>query len=351
MAKLRQHPDSLESNTLVLFTSDNGPWLRQGLSSGTAGLLTGQYAGYHDTGKGVCVCVCSRARVAACKSNSSSFLRAFAGSTWEGGIRMPAFAYWKGKIQPYSRSAEVVSSLDIFPTLSKLAGIPSLPTDRVYDGRDMSHILLSDNNNDSTHQNDSNNNTAKSKHDFLFFYGFCNIQPQYSITAVRHGKYKAHWCTAPGFPKPNSNRSQYKFYHGKYPLLFNVEKDPAESTPLSTGDRLPRNPDDAAAMKRIVKAYAFEKATFSFDYSPPAPDGPGEGPGHYGLCCDRSCNCNCDSHVRDGGQAEFLSSMSSLFQVGSKEHHDKYHDAVGEPEPFPPQTTMQQHAVTHLWRG
>lgn len=40
-----------EENTLILFTSDNGPWLSRGLSAGSAGLFTGRYAGYYDTGK------------------------------------------------------------------------------------------------------------------------------------------------------------------------------------------------------------------------------------------------------------------------------------------------------------
>jgi arylsulfatase A-like enzyme len=74
----------------------------------------GRYSGYWNTGKG---------------------------STWEGGIHEAAFAYWKGTIEPFSRSTEVVSSLDLFPTATALAGL-TLPTDRVYDGRDMSDVLM-----------------------------------------------------------------------------------------------------------------------------------------------------------------------------------------------------------------
>ena len=92
---------------------------------------------------------------------------------------MPAFAYWKGTIPPFSRSSEIVSSMDVFPTLSKLAGV-SLPSNRTFDGRDMSDILFTPD--------------GKSQHDFLFFYGTCSGDPYYSISAVRHGKYKAHWC-------------------------------------------------------------------------------------------------------------------------------------------------------------
>ena len=141
----------LEEDTLILFTSDNGPWLLRGLSGGSAGLFTGRYSGYWSTGKA---------------------------SNWEGGIRMPAFAYWKGKISPYSRSSEIISSMDVFPTLSKLAGV-DLPSNRTYDGRDMSDILLQEN--------------GKSKHDFLFIYGTCSGDPYWSVSSVRHGKYKAHW--------------------------------------------------------------------------------------------------------------------------------------------------------------
>jgi arylsulfatase A-like enzyme len=128
----------------------------QGLSGGSEGLFTGRFAlsdGYWNTGKG---------------------------SNWEGGIREPAFAYWKGKISPFSRSAEIVSSLDVFPTLSTLAGIP-MPKDRPFDGRDMSAVLLTDD--------------GKSQHDFLFFYGTCNDEPYWSVTGVRHGKYKVRMKT------------------------------------------------------------------------------------------------------------------------------------------------------------
>ena len=61
--------------------------------------------------------------------------------TWEGGIRQSAFAHWRGQIEPASRSEEIVSSLDIFPTFSALAGV-ALPAGVVYDGRDMSEVLF-----------------------------------------------------------------------------------------------------------------------------------------------------------------------------------------------------------------
>lgn len=279
----------LDENTLILFTSDNGPWLVQSASGGSEGLFTGRSSGYWDTGKG---------------------------SNWEGGIREPAFAYWKGKIEPFSRSAEIISSMDVFPTLSKLAGI-DLPSDRVFDGRDATDVLLKDG--------------GKSKHDFLFFYGTCNPGSSYSVTAVRHGPYKAHWCTAPGLGQ-SSDKNLTKHYDP--PLLFNVEVDPSEAIPLNAKNENPTNPDELAAMKRIQKAYAMEKATFEFGTIIPMPDGPKEGPNQYGVCCDRSKGCNCINSPMEQQNV-------GIFNLGTRAHHDRYHSALGEEEPSPPRTRAQ----------
>lgn len=72
----------VDKNTLVLFSGDNGPWLKEGTSGGSTGLLSGRFAGYWNVGKG---------------------------STWEGGIREAGFAWWPGVIPPFSRSSQVVA--------------------------------------------------------------------------------------------------------------------------------------------------------------------------------------------------------------------------------------------------
>jgi arylsulfatase A len=335
----------LEESTLILFTSDNGPWLQQGLAAGTSGLLTGQYSGYRNTGKG---------------------------SNWEGGIRMPAFAYWKGTIQPFTRSSEVVSSLDVFPTLSRLAGAGGLPRDRVYDGRDMADVLLTEN--------------ATSPHEFLFFYGSCHLDFQnysaqanrsFAVTAVRHGSYKAHFCTGPGLGGDTKTMSRW---YSPYPLLFNVDYDPAEAYPLSKGyDEVPSSEADRSALDRIMQAYAFEVSTFEYGSKVPEPDGPDEGPGRYGVCCDRERECNCrdgqsspdlggDDNNNDGddggagaddateaglreedpavertsAETSSASRIGGLFSVGTRGQHDAYHRALGEEEPAPPRTRWQR---------
>ena len=77
----------LDERTLVLFTSDNGPWRSQGKDGGVAGPLRG--------GKG---------------------------STWEGGVREPTIAWWPGKIAAGTVCDAMMSEMDVLPTLVKLAG-------------------------------------------------------------------------------------------------------------------------------------------------------------------------------------------------------------------------------------
>ncbi len=89
----------LEENTLVIFTSDNGPKV------GSAGRLRG--------GKG---------------------------SIYEGGHRVPAIMQWKGRISPGSHTSEIVTGMDFLPTFAGIIGA-SLPNDRVIDGGNILPIL------------------------------------------------------------------------------------------------------------------------------------------------------------------------------------------------------------------
>jgi arylsulfatase A len=96
----------LDKNTLVIFTSDNGPWLVKGKDGGEAGPLRG--------GKG---------------------------STWEGGMREPTIAWWPGHV-PVGQSCDTVAgTIDLLPTFVSLAG-GKVPADRKIDGADISKLLL-----------------------------------------------------------------------------------------------------------------------------------------------------------------------------------------------------------------
>eukprot|EP00051_Salpingoeca_urceolata_P019388 m.283015 g.283015 ORF g.283015 m.283015 type:complete len:565 (+) comp19410_c1_seq1:371-2065(+) len=231
------------NDTLILFTGDNGPWMIKGKSGGSEGLFTGRASGYWNTGKG---------------------------STWEGGVHEAGFAHWPKHIDPMSRSSEIVSSLDLVPTLASLLDVP-LPTDREYDGQDMTPVLMGE----------------KSKHEFLWLYGGAGKDKP---AAVRWGEYKAHWVTGPGL----GGCDGCKVEHYTVPLLFNIYEDPSEAYPLTsnTTKNLPAN--ILSVVTTLQAAYDKQVATFHPTKEAPAPDGPGEGPGKYGVCCDRSKNCDCD---------------------------------------------------------
>jgi arylsulfatase A len=163
LQKLRD--SKLDQNTLVLFTSDNGPWLAQRGNGGSAGLLRG--------GKG---------------------------ATWEGGMREPAIAWWPGKIKAGAVTAELGSTLDVFPTLSALAGVP-LPNDRPLDGYDLSGLIL------------ENKPSPRSE---MFFYRGTYLM------AVRKGPWKAHLITQNAYGKDLA-----RVEHNP-PELYQLEHDPGE---------------------------------------------------------------------------------------------------------------------------
>ena len=237
----------LEENTLVLFTGDNGPWMVRGSSAGSTGLFYGRSSGYWNVGKG---------------------------STWEGGIHEAAFAYWKGRIASGTTSEETVSAMDIFPTLSSLIGV-ELPEGVTMDGKDQSDVLF-------------DKNGGKSKHEFLFFYGLHGCQSWKGPPAVRYGPYKAHFSTTPGLS--GCEGCTKKCYcedpsdlEACKPLLFNVLEDPSEAYPL----------DIPSVSREIVLGLRQELKLFHYGKLTPPPDRPGEGPGTYGICCDRSKQCDC----------------------------------------------------------
>ena len=115
MAALKSN--GVDNNTLVLVTGDNGPWEVKCDLTGSPGPFTGLWQKTHGGGG----------------SSAKTTL-------WEGGHREVGLARWPGKILPRVSNA-TVSSLDFLPTLLSLAGVP-LPLDRVFDGINITHVLL-----------------------------------------------------------------------------------------------------------------------------------------------------------------------------------------------------------------
>ena len=114
----------LTNNTLVLFTSDNGPW------SNDHKRQHAKNAKYVPWTRGPEL-----------PWGSAGPLRGAKGSTWEGGLRVPGILRWPGKIPAGRTSPAIVSTLDIMPSFASLAHASSaVPRDRIIDGVDQTEL-------------------------------------------------------------------------------------------------------------------------------------------------------------------------------------------------------------------
>ena len=96
----------IDRNTLVIFTSDNGPWLIQGTNGGHA-----------------------------------EPLRDGKSTRYEGGHRVACVMSWPEKIKPGTVADDLIGAIDLLPTIARLTGA-TVPSDRVIDGIDSSDYLL-----------------------------------------------------------------------------------------------------------------------------------------------------------------------------------------------------------------
>ena len=174
----------LAAKTMVVFTSDNGPWLIRRERGGSAGLL-----------------------------------REGKGSTWEGGMRVPAVFWWPGKIRPRV-VPDIGSTMDLYTTCMKLAGA-ELPDDRIVDGLDLSNALF---------------HGWPSPRDHMIFYRGVQIH------AVRRGPFKAHFLTRPAYGEGSRQAQKHD-----PPLLYNLEHDPSEKQDVATWF-----PDEIEAIRKLL---------------------------------------------------------------------------------------------------
>ncbi|MDB5341473.1 MAG: sulfatase, partial [Planctomycetaceae bacterium] len=133
--------EGIAERTLVVFSSDNGPWLIMGDQGGSAGLLR--------DGKG---------------------------STWEGGMRVPGIAWMPGRIRP-SVTSQLAGTLDLFPTALALAGATP-PEGVTIDGSDLALLLFE--------------GRPLAPRPFFYYRGD-------QLFACRIGEWKAHFKTQSGY--------------------------------------------------------------------------------------------------------------------------------------------------------
>ena len=168
----------LDAQTLVIFTSDNGPWLSYGDHAGCA-----------------------------------LPLREGKGTMFDGGCREACIMRWPGKIPAGGTCNELAATIDLLPTIAGLAGA-ELPKDRIIDGKNIWPLM-------------SGRSGAKSPHEAYYFYWNRELQ------AVRSGQWKLHfpheYRTLDGPPGSGGRPGTYK--QVKIDLsLFDLNSDISETT-------------------------------------------------------------------------------------------------------------------------
>jgi arylsulfatase A-like enzyme len=172
--KLRQL--GLDDRTLVVFTSDNGPWF----------------------------------------GGSSGGLRGMKGQCWEGGIRVPCLARWPGVIPPGQVIGEPAIMMDWFPTALAAAGVP-VPSEPKLDGRNLLPMLTA---------------KAKSPHEAL-------LAVQGEPRTIRMGDWKLHVRGTPGlgFESLGEDWVDPRRPNGSTILAPEEQPRPSAFPGLKTGDR------------------------------------------------------------------------------------------------------------------
>jgi arylsulfatase A-like enzyme len=170
--------NGLARNTLIIFTSDNGPWLNFGNHAGTTGGL-----------------------------------REGKGTIWEGGQRVPCIMRWTGVIPAGEICNRISSSIDILPTLAAITGAP-LP-ERKIDGVNILPLMLGD-------------KEAFPRHEFLYYYkenSLEAVQRDYWKLVLPHKGYQSYMYMKPGkdgWPGPYGTETIYT------PELYDLRRDPGE---------------------------------------------------------------------------------------------------------------------------
>ncbi len=168
LKSLREH--GILENTLIVFSSDNGPWLAMKEDGGSAGDLR----------------------------EGKTF-------TFDGGMKVPTVAMWRNRIPEGIINTEVASQMDWFPTIAKITG-SSIPKDLVIDGLDISKVLTDKGN--------------RKNSDLLFFDGK-------QLQGYRSGQWKVK------LPYRGFRGNKWKqFVKAHDTLLFNLNTDPGEKNNL-----------------------------------------------------------------------------------------------------------------------
>jgi len=220
--------EGLEENTLVIFVSDNGPWIEEKI---------GDHAG------------------------SAFPLRGAKAQTREGGVRVPCIMQWKGKLDDYATNNELLTTMDFLPSFSEIASV-ELPQNLKIDGKSFKDVILKN---------------EQSQHDRFYYYAYTHLQgvrdKEWKLVLPRQKK--------PGYMKWRGRKidkvEEVQLYNlandkeeqqnlaEKYPekvkeLMLLIEEGRNELGDNNTIGEGARFFDDAPKTSRIDEYYEWEKA-------------------------------------------------------------------------------------------
>ncbi|WP_304232963.1 sulfatase [Jiulongibacter sediminis] len=169
--------NGLDENTLVIFTSDNGPWLNYGNHAGSSG-------GFRE-GKGV---------------------------SYEGGHRVPGIVRWKGHVPAGMVCNQLTSTIDLLPTIAEICGT-SMPADKI-DGVSLKEIF-------------DGNMDAKPREFFAYYYRRNNLEAvrkdHWKLVLPHYGRtFKGFLPGKDGYPGPSTEN------HEEPMALYDLRRDPGE---------------------------------------------------------------------------------------------------------------------------
>jgi arylsulfatase A-like enzyme len=184
----------VSKNTLVIYTSDNGPWNQEKYTKNKKGHPKDSIF-WGDSGP----------------------LRNGKGSCYEGGYRLPCIVRWPGKVPAGQESAAIFASVDFMPTFAKLCGF-EIPNDRRIDGIDQTDLLLG---------------KRKTGRDYFYF----------NDAGVRKGQWK--------YLKANAHFHGYAVENGRTKVeeLYDLEVDLGEQSNLAKNF-----PEKVVELKALMKS-------------------------------------------------------------------------------------------------
>jgi arylsulfatase A-like enzyme len=241
--------EGLDGSTYLIFTSDNVPWFLDRHLAAPADVRTrgpqGQlkYPFNQRDERGA-------------HYGSAAPLRGAKASSWEGGFRVPFIVRAPGRVSAGTTCHEIASTLDLLPTIAKLAGTGA-PTDRIIDGHDISPLL-------------HGKAGATSPTEAFYYYAHTRLE------AVRAGRWKLH------LPRPEDERwsvfgAPAETAALAEPLLFDLETDIGERNNVAS-----KNPQVVARLLAFAEEARADIGDFDrvgagarfFDPDPRRPDIP-----------------------------------------------------------------------------